>query len=247
MVVRGCGKRVNGGIYVETTLSRFGQPLENFLFCPPKLLDKAAIGATNLGVTVLQDPVDPDTVHILDIVGASNYPNVADIVEEIRRHGASRKVSPLLPWSKITPASRLCLAHDSAILTNAAELHDLLIAEAKDYMLTPGLACPKQVAKHAALDFRKMCLALLYEVVEGGTNLNDPNQPVRQVTRKVGDTEYEARRAPLGFVPEWAPGIFAALPINRLVVIDDPDDPEAAQAKLDLISYSSVVTELVDD
>jgi hypothetical protein len=262
MVVRGCGSRVSGGVYLEVGTSKYGQPIENFLFCPPKRLDKDALGATNLGVTLIQDKTDPTLCHVLDIVGASSYPNCADIIEEIRRFGASRKVNPKLPFAQLKPGSKILLAHDKAILKNHEELRERIRLEHIEYVTAQPVFCPKDIAAHDECGRRSsnwgyevdptkhgsgMCLELLYNVIEGGTPANDPDRPVREVTRKCGDTQYIAQRAPLGFVPDWECGVFAAFYITRIAVVDDPDDPEGAAMKLALVEESSLITELVNE
>jgi hypothetical protein len=120
-VLRGCGERTPGGIYVECGVSPVGRPFEDFLVDPPLALPPG------LGFEALANKpqfwTDPDTraTHLVLWIGEQFYPHVADFVEEARRFGISRKLSPQLlerpEFGRLTLSSRMILAHPRALNT----------------------------------------------------------------------------------------------------------------------------------
>lgn len=232
-VVRGCGTRIQGGIYAEVRLSPYGQPLEHFLLCPPKPIDPERMRLSPIGVQIIKDD-RTGLVHVLDWIGSTHYPNVADFVEETRRHGVSRRLAKTTPFELLTPGSRLLLVHERAI-----------IADPEPYWAGMGQddeharRCPKAQEAHGLTtiastpppihamprDPSVMCARLWWEDVEKGDTVLDPDVPYRTVRRTVGGTTYTARRHPdavevLGLkVTAYQPGIFASFPISNLAVI----------------------------
>jgi len=96
-VLRGCGTRCRGGLYAECGMGPNGSPVENFLMDPPVLLDFARIGVIPRGTHLVERN---GATHLFDWIGAESYPNVADFIEEVRRFGLSRRLSPKLDFSK---------------------------------------------------------------------------------------------------------------------------------------------------
>ena len=125
MIVRGCGRRKAGGLYAVLPSSPHGSPLEDFLQCPPKRLSFDAPVQGQLPI------IKGTTLHLLDWVGGAYYPNVADFLEEVRRFGLSRRLSPSLlqrdhklgaaPVELITGASRLLMCHARAHINNVSD------------------------------------------------------------------------------------------------------------------------------
>jgi hypothetical protein len=85
--------------------------------------------------------------HVLDVVGREHYPTVAAFIDEARRLGVSRRAPRTIEFNRITPASRLLLAHAHADIANAAEF---LCDE----------RCPCHVPEHLAAGFADMCARL---------------------------------------------------------------------------------------
>ncbi len=114
-VLRGCGERTPGGVYIECGLSPVGRPFADFLIDPPLALP-AGLGKETLA-NKPQLWTDPDTgaVHLVIWIGEEHYPYLADFVEEAKRAGISRKLSPHLlerpDFGRISLASRMILAH----------------------------------------------------------------------------------------------------------------------------------------
>jgi hypothetical protein len=81
-IIRGCGTRTAGGIYLECAASPYGTvPMTDFLLDPPLPFEVAC----KLGVSLQERQ---DTTMVLDHVGASHYPNATDFIVEGRGEGA---------------------------------------------------------------------------------------------------------------------------------------------------------------
>lgn len=221
-VVRGCGTREKGGIYLEVKVARFsGRPIEEFLGCPPTRVDPAAMGIALRGITVRREP--DGSSHAYDWVGDSNYENVTDFIEEARRHGVSRRVQSGLDFSLLTPETRHVLIHPRAYIENAAAYHEALQAERREYASAIAPVCPRSVPHDPADGWDGMCSALWWEDIDGGEIVYDPMTPPRSVDRRIGGTVYRARRRPDFLKPVYTPAIFMVLRATRLTVIRDPD------------------------
>lgn len=119
-VQRGCGTRKMGGVYFESGSGKNGYPLEYFILDRPQLLDAAALGLSDIGVKLIEDP-STGVYHVLDIVGQEHYPNFADFLEEVRRFGLSRRASLSVEFQKLTAESRILIAHKKAYIRNWPE------------------------------------------------------------------------------------------------------------------------------
>lgn len=217
MQSRGCGIRTPGGVYAETHLGQHGDPVESFLVDPPFPLDIQSLGITPRGVHLMQSEGD-GPYHIFDWVGAAHYPNVADFVEEVRRLGVSRKLSPKLDFTKLTLRSRLILIHAKAFIGNWQEY--------QDHQGTTGVCCARAEAERANHAKGKgMCSRFWWQDVE----LVQKNDPVqggeglmgRMVSRQMPSFTYTAERRPDGVTPDYVPAVFASFPITQLAVVKD--------------------------
>jgi hypothetical protein len=233
-IERGCGVREPGGVYVESaacdkTLERLGlircSPVEAFLFDPP--LPVGAVELPARGVALIERQDGSGVFDVWDRVGAEGYPNVADMVEEIKRFGLSRRIPQGVDFSKLTPDSLVFLAHPRAILANVGELYELLAIEAEE---SPDrhlfFRCPCGKAGHTLDELITddvTCAGIWWQTLYKGEASYDPAQHLRHVVRESGSTRYSGAALPHEFKPQWAEGIFARFPIGRLVVIDDPD------------------------
>jgi hypothetical protein len=142
---RGCGYRQPGGAYFAVPLGPGGRPVEDFLIDPPVVIDEPArLGLASVGVAL----IERDNVHhVIDLVGREHYPTVASFVDEARRMGVSRRAPRTIDFARITPASRLLLAHAHAEIANAIEF-------------PCDERCPCHVAEHLAAGFAEMCARL---------------------------------------------------------------------------------------
>lgn len=247
---RGCGDRIAGGVYLEVPLSPFGLPLEQFITDPPMPIppnSEHALGLSDRGIHYVPRETPTGTVYdALDIVGREHYPNVADVLEEIRTMGVSRRVAADDGLAKLSGESRLVLLHRRAVITNADDVAKAIREEQKAYPNAQRQSCPKTIEDHErwldgvrGVDIFTHCAALWWEDVDGGTVSMNPEDPPRTVSRMVGDTTYRARHTPertgiAGVLPNtYMLGIFAVFPIPRLAVIRDAESGRhnAAMAK----------------
>lgn len=225
-VARGCGTREKGGVYLECGLSADGVPIEEFYVDPPRAVDLAALGVTAIGTKLI---FVAGVWHVVDVVGADSYPNVADYLEEVKRFGMSRRISRSTDFSRLSRSSRVLLIHKRACITNA-----------NDYTLADGALwqCPREIPEHAYPAIRETpvcCAGVWWRDVTGGEQVPDgPEIPTfyweqrgytreRLVERLMPSFSYRAMRAPDEVVPRYQHGIFAQLPISRLVVVRDPE------------------------
>ena len=237
-LVRGCGRRIRGGIYAEVDATTPVPPppavatpvasvapgapepdpvateFERCLLDPPIPVDVVAMGLSAIGVTLVRTTASDGraVTHVFDIIGQSHYPNVASFIDEARAHGVSRRLSRSLDFSRLEAGrSRLVLVHARAFLDNAIEYF-----QARTQARWP---CPKFT--HAHLDRDRppeMCASLFWEDLDGPRL-----RPGERHTRVfAGQTTTHGLAAPDGVVPRHRHAIFASFPISRLAVISDP-------------------------
>ena len=209
---RGCGTRVPAGIYAETRLSPGGQPIETFIVDPPKRIDIDAWGLTARGAKLVEIG---GIWHIFDIVGREHYPHVADMVEEIRRKGASRRLAGNLDFSRLTPESRLVLVHARAVIENYNE-----------YPQPPRVACPR--FEHL-VRLEETCAGLWWhDIPEGDLTADAYGYSQRSIP---GDVAYHATPRAEGITPQYHHGIFIRLPVTNLAVIAGRNPQEEREAE----------------
>ena len=210
---RACGKRVAAGVYAETRLAPFGEPVESYILCPPKPLDIAAWGLTQRGARLV---VVNGMWHIFDIVSKADY-RVADYVEETRRKGASRRLSTRLDFSKLSEGSRLVLIHEQAIIENFTK-----------YPQPPTLCCP--LDSHLT-PLEEMCAGLWWHDIPAN-ELQSEAEGIRHLRSIPGGVVYIAHPHPEGLVPRYQFGIFMSLPVTNLAVIvgRNPQEEEVEKA-----------------
>jgi len=225
---RGCGKRIPAGIYAETRLGPTGTPIESYIVDPPKPIDFKKWGLTARGAKLIEVG---SVWHIFDIVGREHYPHVADIVEEIRCKGASRRLAGNLDFSKLTPESCLVLIHARAVIENFNE-----------YPQPPLVTCPR--FEH--LDrFKETCAGLWWhDIPEGDLTANEHGQYNRSIPGEVSYRATPRIKGPAlsgstrltvnsveGVVPQYHHGIFMRLPVTNLAVIAGRNAQEEKEAE----------------
>lgn len=238
VAVRGCGTRVKGGIYAECPLSSYGLPLEEFIVDPPIPVDAKELGVTQVGVKLIDRK---GTWHIMDWVGSTHYPNVADYVEEVRRFGLSRRLSTSLDFKKLTSQSRILLLHSHAYIYNFDEYAETEPSLEELANCSPYPSCPKNLPEHIRPNMSTMCIRLWYQDVTGGTKIKG-----RQVTRKMPSFEYQALEAPEDIKPDYRVAIFASFPITNLAVIKD-EQGGSHHHSMSLTSEARIPVKLVEE
>ncbi len=221
-VGRACGRRIRGGVYAETRLSEDGLPIEYFIIDPPIPIDTSQLGLAAVGVklieinienakrSLLSKPVWDSVHHIFDVVGQEFYPYPADYVEETRRLGASRRLPANLDFSRLGPGSRLVLIHARAVIENFSA-----------YPQPPLVQCPKGIDAHALSPLPEMCAGLWWHDLP-----DQPDDSGKALRRIEGGTEYHGYPRPEGVIPTYQHGIFLALPISNLAVIQGGEATE---------------------
>lgn len=250
-ITRGCGRRVKGGLYVEVGGEK-GLPITTVLCDPPKPVDPAALGLTPRGVKLIEFD---GTAMIFDWIGADSYPNAADFAEETIRYGASRRIPRNFPVGRLTVKSRLLAVHARAIVTPKSE---------KSLPLDPYL-CP--TGKHEANDptcAGRWWSSLDPSTTEGLTPFGSGESAVctgrTDGLTWVGGWEpgpnARVRRMPeFSYVAsvyepheyDFAPGVIAILPITRLALINDPDDPKGTAETLGALRGSAGLPIALED
>ncbi len=248
-VVRGCGTRVAGGIYAECPLSPYGMPLENFIVDPPIPIDTQEMGVTPVGVKLVERK---GVWHIVDWVGSSHYPNVADFVEEVRRFGLSRRLSTSLDFKKLTPQSRILLLHSHAYIYNYDKYQKQEPKEEHLMGLVPYPSCPKMLAEHLRPNMETMCARLWYQDVTNGEEVERvegteyTDAQLRCITRKMPSFDYHALVKPEDVEPEYKVAIFASFPITNLAVVKDTEGGTHNRSLM-LAEEARIPVELVEE
>lgn len=112
MPERGCGSRVEGGLYAICPCSPFGKPVEYFLIDPA-----IPWGHRQLrGPMLVESQKHKGLHHVIIGVGKEFYPFVPDFIEEVRVMGVSKRFPRNFPIEKLTPGqSRMIFLHLNAI------------------------------------------------------------------------------------------------------------------------------------
>ena len=212
---RGCGYRVEDGIYLEVGIGPGGRPVEEFVVDPMRPTIEL-FGDTPLpavGVTLL----DIDSVtYVIDRVGLESYPYPQDFINEAGRLGVSRRLSEKLDFSRLTPASRLLIVHDRAILQN---LHKLPAS------LLDAWACFTGRRDHARP--RRDCPGCWAYLP--GDALTEFFDGADIGIRSGPSWDYAASPMPPGFRPAWTQAVIASFPISDIIVVKGERTDELLQ------------------
>lgn len=243
---RGCGDRDEEMPYACCGVSKDGMPIEHFIVDP-------AIpwpGKFQRGIKILpRDPNDPNSIKDLVVfVGEKFYQSAWDFVEETRLFGASRKMSPTLPFDQLTPGqSRMVFVHSKAIPDFEYELnrgdkplygckHLQHWADNKDLYNDepPEQHLNKSLCTHGLKD-----LAFL---VHGDIEPSpiDPEFYLVNMPSFSYDAKYPIK--PASYTPtEWQIGIFLALPLTHFEFCRKPH--QVAQEKARQAGFETVTLE----
>jgi len=231
---RGCGVRKLGAVYLEVDTAPDGQPIEAFLVDPPIAIDAGSLGITPKGVKVIDDG---EAGVLIDWIGNRDYPNVADYIEEARRHGISRRLPSNLEFDQLTEDTRLLLVHAKACVLNSAAY----------WREVEAPWCPKDQAEHCDMRYRAqggLCGAVWWDDITGGCEsvLGDG---LRAVVREMPAFSYLGRRCPDDVTPIYQLGVFMQHRISRLVVVRDPEGGRH-DAVIDRVREADLPVVLVD-
>lgn len=244
---RGCGEREPGGCYVESGIGPSGLPLEHFLLDPPQplppgldLVNKPQIfPRLDASGEQARDAADQPIFDLYMHIGAEHYPCAPDYIEETRRLGASRRISPLLDVSLLTRASCMILAHPKAIPANWAQLQ-------------PPARCRKRLERHDLLSYRCLardpladdarpgpCLFKVWELIpldQAESTIVREGQ-LSLCLRRNGSTVYSYSPTEES-VTAWEEAFILALPLTGFTLIQYADGSVNTQAKQKLQAAS---------
>lgn len=224
---RGCGAtRTVDGVYLEVGTSPYGRPFDDFLICPPVLLPEGMTVATLANKNAIWRDPNTGISHIMIWVGESFYPYLPDYLEESRRYGISRKISPLTDFSQLTSASRMMMVHPKAYNANwAAQVQPEICGCNK-----PGHALYSAPGAHAG-----PCLYKLFDLMptEAGSLVPDEtdSRGYQGYQRQIGSTRYlfhptQERHLflPTPEIPhEFLPAVFGIFAPTNIALICDKD------------------------
>lgn len=202
-MIRGCGQRKVGGLYICTDLSPEGKPLEFFIidspipypgqsFRSPQLVERGG------------------TTHALVWVGAEYYPYASDFIEEVRRFGASRRIPINFPIDQLSAGSKMFLIHGGAIIENYRELPEVEQCPLQRIVGVDGV--PSDLTDHipAHLANEEYCITHVYQAAGTAGGI-----------RRIGETEYRVSDTPCRVQLNYRHGIFMRLPINHIDYVRD--------------------------
>lgn len=213
--VAGCGTRKSGYVYMYTDMQKWLRtyPLSYFLYDPPVLVSNPGDwGLSAQGISYVEKG---GVTHAMDWIGKENYPNTADILEELLQFDGSGLI-PLSPGiTKLIPGkSRRLLFHPRGYLHNAGIYREhfqetdrpVCILSPDDY----------RRSMHLDHDANQMCAGLHWQDVLGLS----PEPDSRLGVRRNGDTIYRAAGPIIGEPPQYDLALVAWLPIDELHIVE---------------------------
>lgn len=222
-VIRGCGTRFEGAVYIVCDAKMYPKPLEHYLVDTPVTLSSLGLRLQHLGVQMIEDK--QGVYHIVDCVGKGFYPSPVHFYAEVLHHGASRKIhTDAIDWSKLTKKSRLLVVHEHAYIANHSEYYDAICDT--DGNMPLDWDCMKGRADHNNTKPSTMCVNLLW----ADTDPNDATQAhvgtkwgLSCLERKIANGEiFETCERPSIVSPTYKPAIYMSLPISKVEIIFDP-------------------------
>lgn len=241
-VERGCGMRVKGGVYAETMLGPNGHPIECFIKDPPIPIDVTALGLSHVGVKIIEQ----DGVHyIFDWIGSQYYPNVTDLIEEVRRFGASRRLPNTLNFELLSPNSKLVLIHDRV----RYKLTDEMRLALSNPQMHHQQVCPLIVkAMHDGFTPQIDLHALQQCARHWWYDIDAPKDTSAGTEIVVKMPSFEYKGITKVEQPKYEPGIFLVLPIHRIAVVKDPGtgSHEETSERISSKLAGTIPIELVD-
>lgn len=185
-IIRGCGVRKPGGLYVCSGLSPVGQPLGEFIIDPPIPYEG---GSFRTPIVFERE----GKKHLLMWVGQEYYPFCSDFIEEARRYGVSKRIPDKFPIEEMEEGSMLFLVHPGAFI------------EDYQYLPVPEF-CPKGSPAHLETK-DEYCLGHVYTVAPPTDGFS---------VRKLGSTEYTVHPVGMAEAfCSYKPGIFLRVPITH--------------------------------
>ena len=172
-MIRGCGERKPGGLYICTELSPGGTPIEHFIIDPPIPYDGQKFRVPTI---FEKDGIN----HLLFWVGKEFYDYPSDFIEEARRFGCSKRVPAGFPIEKLQYGSMMFFVHSRAIIEDFSRL-------------PKPQYCPKNDAAHYSRFV--YCIGHSYTVAppnsESMRNVGDTAYKVYPPDSPIADLQYK--------------------------------------------------------
>jgi len=233
--VRGCGKRRQGGLYAAVGLSaNGGRPLEEFMIDPPIMWTQGPFRGTRF------EGHKDGACDLVQWVGEQFYPFVPDFVEEGRKLGFSRLLSPKLDLSKVRPyQSRLIFIHSHAYAGGSYKLQD----REASYRPHPDmrLLCAHSTNKtyaHSPCVFATWELSAL--TTEAKHRVDEATPEVAHITTP--SVKYSVLK-PLKANLSYSPALFLTLPLTHFEVIGKGLSAEQEQRLGDNVQFTATMKE----
>ena len=242
----GCTVRRHGKLYAVTETDNYDKDyaLSYQVLCPPHYIGTEEVmwswGVSAQGVGFYKVN---GILHLLSCIGADNYPNVADTLEEWLNGWAST----LLPQNdprlrQLTPGpngSRILFFHSRGHLTDFKTYRENFLQTRRPECLLPDDEEHKaQRQRH--LDGDEMCAGLHWQHVLKGMNSQkkDVDPTRRYVDRTIGELTYRAV-GPINHkeIPPAEYAIVAWRPIDRFDIVDNEaiDDKSEVEKALEFL------------
>ena len=217
---RGCGRRVPGGAYLVTELSKDprAKPIDSFLFCPPWVpVDKEdnAIYPNPLGLHAVEHPTG--IYHVWDWIGETYYPYFPDFWEEVRRYGLSRRISSTADFNLLSKQSQIVGFHKKGYISADTNRNFQ-----KRYLDAVTTRCPHDNTQPHT------CVSHLWSLVDQAMNENEQRDHLVRMPRGEEYSEfiYAALKIPYWmwddeYDAHWVPAAMFHLPIHKIEVVED--------------------------
>lgn len=236
-MIRGCGSRKEGGLYLCTNSGPDGVPLADFLLCPTVPVTKKWM--TEAGIAAIGVHHVPG-IGLFDVVGVEHYPYWPCFFQEGRRYGVSRHIAANPGVVKKVAASEsVSFIHARGHLKNA-----LIFQKARQI-----LRCPAHVEAH---EEDKTALAL---AKDGKTCQWLLLEAMGKVC-KTGDRAYKYQM-PWGefsawyphVAPKWQHAICLQIPMRYFhwEVVNDPKDQKKVEKVVKVAETSNLPVEVVEE
>jgi hypothetical protein len=221
---RGCGSRTPGSLYLSLGAGD-GIPWHEFLVDPPTPYYGLKFQGVFEAPPEVRGDMDADNVLLLDMVSEREY-TVATFVEETRRLGLSRKISPTFDFSQFgRKRVWLGLIHWKAVITykDRTKLPDATFRYCKkqdDMMHQAECIFNQWMQVHRLLGNRKVKIdgkrvPSVYTDHNGQTAIRMPSfdfSPANVLGALLPDREFPEPSS-------YGPGIFAIYPVSHIEAV----------------------------
>jgi hypothetical protein len=165
----------------------------------------------------------------------------------------SRKLSPKMDYSRLTPGSRQMFIHPRAHIVNHKKYYKEETAFwSNDTDRTPPTVCPK--GQHELHETGEMCARLYWQDIYGGESLGDPRDP-REVRKELPcngryyglRSLFDEGRKKEAKAGRYKPAFFLWLPIQLIGVIAAPNNKEKEKESVKAAAKAHIPVKIVKE